>query len=354
MSNWVDFRKLRECLDFVIVLQHYRVDFKRRGTQATAFCPLPGHQGQRRSPSFSVSFEKRIFQCFGCGAQGNVLDFISLMQGLDPRNAVEFRKAALFTQNTFAVGLPQQSERQSRRPVPPPQPNQPIPTHPQVAQSPAKLPVLINEPLDFELKNLDPKPQYLLNRGFTEATMTHFGLGYCTKGIFAGRVVIPLHDMQGRLIGYAGRIIFDEAVDEDNPKYLLPSKRERNGRILEFAKSLFVYNGHNIKGRVHDLIVVEGFPSVWWLWQHGFRDAVALMGSNCSVDQAKIIVNMVFRSGRVWFFTDGDKAGERCAESLFFDIGPHRFCKWVKLREGQPTDCGLQQLNELLAWKIET
>ena len=107
MSNWVDFRKLREELDFVKVLQHFKVDFKRKGTQGQAFCPLPGHQGQRKSPSFSASFEKRIFQCFGCGKQGNILDFIALMQGLDPRNASEFRKAALFAQNTFAASIHQ-------------------------------------------------------------------------------------------------------------------------------------------------------------------------------------------------------------------------------------------------------
>jgi len=341
MSNWVDFRVLRERLNFAEVLQYYRVDFKRKGTQGLAFCPLPGHQDPKRSPSFSVSFEKRIFQCFGCGAKGNLLDFIAQMQGLDPRNAAQFRQAALFAQRTFAADAGSK----------PPQPRPPRPLINAPARNgvspPAKpkspLPVVINEPLDFTLKHLDPKPQYLLNRGFTENTIAHFGLGYCTKGIFAGRVVIPLHDMKGRLIGYAGRLIFDEAIDEENPKYLFPGKRERNGRSLEFAKSLFVYNGHHIQAPVHDLIIVEGFPSVWWLWQHGHRDVVAIMGSSCAVDQAKIIVDLVAKSGRVWFLTDGDKAGDRCAEGLFFDIGPHRFCRWARLPEGQPTDYGPEE-----------
>jgi DNA primase len=216
------------------------------------------------------------------------------------------------------------------------------------------LPILVNEPLDFELKNLDPKPQYLLHRGFTQETIAHFGLGYCSKGIFSGRVVIPLHDIHGRLIGYAGRIIYDDAIDADNPKYLFPGKRERNGTILEFAKSLFVYNGHAMSEKpLHDLVVVQGFPAAWWLWQHGYRDVVALMGSSCSVDQAKLIVSLVAKRGRVWFLTDADKAGQKCADNLFLEVGPHRFCKWVKLRQGQPTDCNLQQLDELLKWKIE-
>ena len=206
----------------------------------------------------------------------------------------------------------------------------------------------MNDPLDFELRNLDTSLPYLLQQGFTEETIRDFGLGLCTKGTFAGRIAIPLHDQHGRLIGYAGRIIYDEAIDAEHPKYLYPSRRQREGRVLEFAKSLFVYNGHQIQKPVHDLIIVQGFPSVWWLWQHGHREVVALMGSSCSVDQAKIIVSLVMRTGRIWFLTEAGKGGEKCGQNLFNEIGPHRFCKWVKLREGQPTDCNLKELNELL------
>jgi len=165
--------------------------------------------------------------------------------------------------------------------------------------------------------------------------------------------VIPLYDMAGVRIGYAGRIIFDDAIDDENPKYLFPPKRERNGTMLEFAKSLFVYNGHNIQKPVHDLIVVEGFPSVWWLWQCGFPDVVAIMGSSCSVDQAKIIIDLVHRNGRVWILTDGDKAGDRAAHDVFEDVGSKRFCTWLRLSEGQPTDCSPEELGAMLEWKVQ-
>jgi DNA primase len=344
MSAWIDFKALREQLDVLKVLRLYNIELKRKGTQAVGFCPLPTHQGKGKSPSFSISLERKIFQCFGCGAKGNILELVARLEKLDPANPHDLRRAAITLQEKMGT------QSVAKMPVS----AKPASPASNSALAQGNVPVLINEPLDFELKNLDSKPPYLLNRGFTEAALSHFGLGYCTKGLFAGRVVIPLRDMQGRLIGYAGRIIFDEAIDDENPKYLFPSKRERNGNTYEFAKSLFVYNGHTIKAPVHDLIVVEGFPSVWWLWQHGFRDVVAVMGSSCSVDQANIIINLVSKSGRVWLLTDGDKAGEKCAADLFFDVGPHRFCKWVKLREGQPTDCNLRQLNELLAWKIQT
>ncbi len=351
MSQWVDFKKLREGLDFVAVLQHYKVDYKRKGTQAQAFCPLPNHQGSRKSPSFSVSFEKRIWQCFGCGARGNILDFISRMEGLDPEKPTEFRKAAILAQEHFGGQASSQPPKNQSPSTPTRKPSSQPAIVP--AQSQKQLPVIINAPLDFELKNLDLAPQYLLNRGFTERAIIHFGLGYCTKGLFAGRVVIPLHDPQGRLIGYAGRLIFDEAIDAENPKYLFPSKRERNGQVLEFAKSLFLYNGYRIESQpVHDLYVVEGFPATWWLWQSGFTNVVGLMGSSCSVDQGKLIVDLVHRNGRVWILTDGDAAGIRCAHSLFEEVGSKRFCCWVRLSEGQPTDCSPEELGAMLEWKV--
>jgi len=347
MSNWVDFKKLRESLDFAAVLDHYQVDYKRKGTQAQAFCPLPNHQGSRNSPSFSASFEKRIWQCFGCGAKGNVLDFIALMEGLDPHDAGEFRQAALLAQERFGG---QTANQPAVRQQPAPLPHRQPPSRAVAApSSPKQFPAVVNPPLDFELKNLDTKSAYLRNRGFAERTIAHFGLGYCSKGLFAGRVVIPLHDPQGRLIGYAGRLIYDDAVDAENPKYLFPSKREREGRIHEFAKSIFLYNGHRLTEPVNDLIVVEGFPATWWLWQHGHRNVVALMGSSCSVDQANLITRLVDADGRVWLFPDLDDAGIRCAQSLLMQISPHRSCRWVKPTAGpQPTDCAADDLAALL------
>lgn len=97
--------------------------------------------------------------------------------------------------------------------------------------------------------------------------------------------------------------------------------------------------------------MVEGFPSVWWLHQSGFPDVVALMGSNCSVDQGKAIVDLVHPNGRVWILTDADEAGVRCAHSLFEEIGSKRFCCWVRLSEGQPTDCRPEELGAMLEWK---
>jgi hypothetical protein len=121
---------------------------------------------------------------------------------------------------------------------------------------------IVNEPLDFELKGLDAKHPYLLGRGFTVETIGYFGLGYCSRGFPKGRVAIPLHDHDARLVGYAGRVIDDALVSEENPRYKFPGKRKVKGILHEFRKTLFVYNGFRIKAPVDDLAVVEGFTSV--------------------------------------------------------------------------------------------
>src|SRR6267142_2480387 len=95
MSKWIDFKELRAKLTFEQVLRHYGVEVKRNGNQHHGFCPLPNHNGKRNSPSFSANLDKGIFQCFGCGAKGNLLEFAALMENVDPKNGAELRKVAL-------------------------------------------------------------------------------------------------------------------------------------------------------------------------------------------------------------------------------------------------------------------
>jgi DNA primase len=136
--------------------------------------------------------------------------------------------------------------------------------------------VVVNAPLDFELKHLDATHPYLAARRLSAETIAHFGLGFCGRGMMSGRIAIPVHDRHSQLVGYAGRLVDDSAIRDDNPKYRFPSARERDGKRFEFHKSLLLYNEHRLLGPVSDLLVVEGFASVWWLWQHGCSDVVAL------------------------------------------------------------------------------
>lgn len=151
--------------------------------------------------------------------------------------------------------------------------------------------------------------------------------------------------MSGALVGYAGRVVDDKLITEDNPRYKFPGERERDGKLFEFRKTLFLYNGFRFKEPVDDLIVVESFTSVWWLVQNGLADVVATMGSDCSEKQAELIVSMVKPGGHAWMLTDGDPSGDRHATSLLAQISPHRFVRWARLDEGkQPTVLSPEQL----------
>ena len=183
--------------------------------------------------------------------------------------------------------------------------------------------MVVSAPLNFELKKLNPKHEYLADRGFSTETVEHFGAGYCNRGIMKGRIAIPLKNSVGDLIGYAGRLADDSAIDSDHPKYMFPGKREHDGKRHEFHKSDILYNSEflNHEQPCQDLIIVEGFTDVWWLWQNGFKNVAAVLGSSCSDKQAEHISMHTHYNGGVWIMTDGDKAGKRCAVDILSRVG---------------------------------
>lgn len=328
---WINFKELRARLKFEDVLRHYKVEIRRKGEQHHGSCPLPGHNGSRNAPSFSANLDRGIFQCFGCGAKGNVLEFAALMTGVDPRDGDALRSVAVELQSRF---FPEgASSRTKERPVGAP------------AVPPREVPVVVNAPMDFDLKGLDSGHGYLANRGFATETMQHFGAGFCSRGMLKGRIAIPLHDGEGRLIGFAGRTTDDETITEGNPRYLFPTRRERNGTVYAFDKSLFVYNAFRVKRPCLDLAVVQSFTAVWWLHQHGYSNAVSVMGSECSQEQTEAILGLLKPSGHLWLMTDDSNAGDELARLVIGRFARQRFLRWVRLDEKrQPTDLSVSEL----------
>jgi DNA primase len=338
MSEWINFKELRKQLRFADVLRHYKVEAKIKGDRATAFCPLPGHpkrpEGTPRTASLSINLARNIFNCFGCHQSGNALEFASRMEGFDPSDMEQFRQAALKIAKAFDIHSQGANSRPPAPPAAEPQPQAAVVAAP-----------VINAPLDFQLKDLDAAHPYLWERGFLPATVEHFGLGFCKRGLMKDRIAIPLRNQDGELVGYAGRLIDDQAITDENPKYRFPGGRVIKGVPHEFRKSLLVYNAHQITEPVDHLFVVEGFPACWWLWQAEYRNAVALMGSDCSDAQAEIIVDLVKADGKVWAMSDGDPPGIQCAMSILAKVSPHRFVRWVKLQpDEQPTDVPADEL----------
>jgi len=348
MSRWVDFKTVRESVDFSQVLQDYGVEVTIKGNQAMGFCPLPDHKGRSKaqSKSFSVNLGKGIFQCFGCQAKGNVLDFAALMEGLDPDDTAQFRQAALMLQDRYlGEGEPQQKTSAPKKDAP-----VEVAVEPETDQD-AALPRVVNTPMDFELKKLDSDHAYLRDRGLTRETIEYFGIGYCKQGLMSGRIAIPLHDAEGRLIGYAGRLVDDKKISADVPKYKLPGPRERDGTVYVFSKSEFLFNGFRFREPLDALIVVEGFFGAMSLHQAGRSNVVALMGASCSKHQAELLIGLVKPSGHVWVMPDGDAAGEKCAESVLATVASARFVRWIRLSDGkQPEDCSADMLESVFGW----
>lgn len=370
MARTIDFADIRRSLPVEQVLTHYGVEIRSRsGDQLMAICPFHPHKGPNgtaRSPSFSVNTPTGRWHCHSCKAGGSALDLLVRLMELNPEEGKDVRKAALFAVDTFLGGRVPAPETPSGAQESPKRSPAMAPTAPAtprveaaVAEVPSPppepapaLPVVVNAPLDFVLQGLDPTHPYLAERGFTASTITTFGLGYCNRGLMKGRIAIPLHNREGQLIGYAGRMVDEAMIGEGQPKYRLPGERTKNGTTYEFRKSAFLYNANAFEtgGRAQRtaLVVVEGFPSVWWLHQHGIRHVVATMGASLSEEQATIIRDMTDGDDQLWILSDGDAAGERMAMEALQRLAPSCWVHWVKLPNGkQPTDLSRDEMEQL-------
>lgn len=350
-AEFIDFRELRKQLPIESVLKHYNVQLKVAGHRATGFCPLPTHprrESGKRTASFSVDLKRGLFNCFGCKAGGSVIDLALRLEGQNPDDPASVRAVALKLVKTFRLNTrsPQHVAKALKRPmVEQVERESSQPSTDEESIDPDGIP---NAPLDFTLK-LDPAHPYLAKRGLMPDTIAHFGVGYCARGMLKDRIAIPLHDPQGQLVGYAGRLVDDHAISDEHPKYRFPGSHERHGQRHVFRKSELLYNQHRLSRPVDDVIVVEGFVSVWWLHQHGYTNVVAVMGSSCSNEQRQHLLDLLNEDGRLWIMPDEDEAGHALANDLLHHMASRRWCKWARLEpETQPTDLTGEDLAALL------
>lgn len=361
--DWIDFDQLKAQLTLEAVLTHHDIELRGSGDQRHGFCPLPTHTGSGRakpSPSFSANLGKNAWHCFGCGAKGNALELAVRLAGFDPDDKADFRRACLTVRDAFGLSeaIADNENTPTRRKPPASRKRRSAATSDtNAAKSDVEerveeeieydVETVVNVPLDFTLQHLDPSHPYLRERGFTDTTIEHFGLGFCCRGLMKDRIAIPIHNGDGQLVAYAGRLVGDDTIDADTPKYRFPGPRKKDGKRFVFQKSRLIYN-HAGLAEDGDLVIVEGFDDCWWLHQQGHTRVVALMGSSISDEQAALILAGTKPTARIVFMPDGDDAGVRCATELFDKLGRHRWCRWLKLPDGtQPTDFTSEQLREL-------
>ena len=297
--------------DIVELVSHY-VSLKRQGANYFGLCPFHNE----KSPSFSVSPDKQIYHCFGCGAGGGVINFVMRAEGL------EFRDAVQFLADRCGMKVPQDK------------------ADPRAARRRERLLALMKDAARFYYDTLwmpeyTPMQRYFAGRGLTRKTMNRFGLGYAPdsfhatmdamqkkgytkeelvdaglavrseKGAvydkFRGRVMFPIIDVRGQVIAFGGRV-----MDDSKPKYL----NSPDTRIFHKGRNLFALN---LAKKTHKdyFILAEGYMDVIALHQAGFDSAVASLGTALTDEQARLIARY---TKKIIISYDADGAGQAAAQ----------------------------------------
>lgn len=342
---FIDFGAVKAAVSFQQVLEHYGLAAGMRSTRngdgLEGSCPI--HPGTGKD-IFKVTLSKNCWFCHNstCKCGGNHLDFVSKMENCDAHEAAirldQWFNLGLVGKSDLpppprANGSPPQRQSHSNQ-APTSRPANTVPEEP--AEEPGD-----NTPLSFKLENLKTDHTYFNDRVLTPETVAEFGLGFCAKGTMSGRIVIPINNKDGELVGYVGR--WPGIPPEDRPKYKLPMGFKKSAEVFNLDRAQMEEKGL-------PLIVVEGFFDVIKLWQQGFHRVVSIMGSSLSARQEELLVEAsAERSGIVLMF-DEDNAGRAGREKALVRLAQRMFVRVVPLpQEGaQPDHLTDNELHALL------
>jgi DNA primase len=289
------------------------VRLKRAGRNFVGLCPFHNE----KTPSFSVNPERGFFHCFGCGAGGTVFNFVMRTEGLNFPEAVESLA------RRYGVTLPQRGGEAG----------------PGAGERDAAL--RANQTAaDFFMHVLWKTPDgaaardYLAARGVAVETARAFGLGFAperpanlasvlekrgllaaavrlglvkqdaggVRDMFRGRLMFPIRDGQGRVLAFGGRVL-----DQRLPKYI------NSPESPLYSKSRNVYGVYEARAAIaaaDRAIVVEGYLDAIAMWQAGFKETVASLGTALTVDQLRLLGR---HTRNVLACFDGDPAGRKAS-----------------------------------------
>jgi DNA primase len=311
MANWIDFEAIKHRVPIAAALERYGVQGLRRSGKAHLRGRCPLHAGDGRD-TFHVDTAQQVFHCFACQAGGSVLDLVAAIERCGLREAAE--KLSGWQSPAMHVDL---------RP-------------PAIKRTVTKK---INslQPLAFRLRGVEWRHPYLQARGICEDTAAEFGVGfYSGPGLMQHRLVIPIEDEAGQLVGYCGR-----SLDGNEPRYKFPPK---------FAKSQLLFNLHRAAAtKQQRVIVVEGFFDCLKVYQAGFRSVVALMGSSLYEKQCRLLVQ---RFQHISLMLDGDVTGRRASSLIAPMLAAYRPTDVIELADGlQPDQLTAQSIRQILSQK---
>jgi DNA primase len=287
-----------------------RVTLKKAGNSYKGLCPFH----DEKTPSFTVSPDKGFYHCFGCGAHGNAIDFVIAYENRSFPEAVE----ALAEMLRLEVPLENRDEQRLET---------------------DGLFAILREADQIYRRSLRDHPAaiaYLKNRGIDGGTAARFGLGYApdawdtlvralgasTRGFetlaeaglakvnehgrqydtFRDRIMFPIRDSRGRVIGFGGRVL-----GAGEPKYMNSPETP----VFHKRQALYgLYEARQRPGRPEEIIVVEGYLDVAALAQFGIEPAMATLGTATTGEHIRQLTRL---SSRVVFCFDGDRAGRAAA-----------------------------------------
>ncbi|MDO4815731.1 MAG: DNA primase [Bacillota bacterium] len=304
-------QELIERNDIVDVVGSYVRLTKKSGANQFGLCPFHSE----KTPSFSVTADKQIYHCFGCGKGGGVINFIMDVEGLSFRDAVEFLAKR--------VGMPMPEEENSGESL----------KRRRMLEANKEAARFFHSCLTGPLGQ--PAREYMAQRQISPATATRFGLGYApdtwdslrehlkSKGFselelydagllstgkkgnhfdtYRNRLMFPVIDVRGDVIGFSGR-----ALGDGEPKYL----NSRETLVFNKSRNLFAMNLAK-KSKSGYIILAEGNIDVVMMHQAGFDSAVASLGTSLTPEQARLISRY---TNEVVIAYDSDGAGQKASQ----------------------------------------
>lgn len=341
-------------LDIVDVIDAH-VKLKKKGKSYLACCPFHNE----KTPSFNVSQDKQFYHCFGCGAHGNAIDFMMEYERLDFVEAIEELAS------TLGLDVPREQST----------PNQPNTLPAANSEKKRSLYDLMGQVSRFyrsqlKLPTSQPAIDYLKQRGLSSEIAQKFGIGYIadewhtilnqfgqqktaqdmliTAGLiiendgghrydrFRGRIMFPIRDRRGRVIGFGGRVLGD-----GTPKYLNSPETP----IFHKGKELYaLYEVLQAHKEPEQILIVEGYMDVVALAQYGVDYAVASLGTSTTGDHLQLLFR---QTNTVICCYDGDRAGREAAwralENALGYLKSGNILKFLFLPDGEDPDSYIRQ-----------
>lgn len=284
------------------------VPLKKSGSNYKGVCPFHNE----KTPSFIVSETKQIFTCFGCGATGDVLAFVKRYYNLDFRGAVEMlaREYGISLEGAFRGNKDKEElyeiNRQAARFFYRALRERSNPGYTYMKSRGISEEILNKFGIGYADDSWDSLYDHLVSKGFKESKLMELGLISKSKeryfDKFRGRVIFPIMNTSGKVIGFGGRIIGD-----GEPKYL----NSQESSVFQKKYNLYGLNlsGKDVRNE-DSIILVEGYMDVVSLYQHGVRNVSASLGTALTENQARLIKRY---TKNVILSYDADQAGQNAA-----------------------------------------